>query len=255
MAARHLLPLALLCAAAKAALWMPLPSYITPCSRNDPDVSGCALKSGRAAMKDFINGDRQYRIPSLNPLRIDTLAVDEGSGPLGLAFVANNGTVYGLADTSIDDVRIDLKNQHVEYDLTMPRLELLCIYNVSGKVLLLPIVGNGPGNITLIGVKIRYIYDFGFESRTRDGETKSFAIPKNSKLEYNVTRAYIHLDNLFNGDKLLGETTNRVLNENWQDLAKEVGPTIAEAIGEVMRQILQNIFDVVSYEDAFPDKV
>lgn len=49
----------------------------------------------------------------------------------------------------VDCSRIDLDKRHVEYDLSMPRLEMLTTYNVSGRILLLPIMGHGQGNITM----------------------------------------------------------------------------------------------------------
>ena len=41
--------------------------------------------------------------------------------------------------------RIDLKKQHNVYDLFLPNVELQFRYNVSGRVLLLPITGSGNG--------------------------------------------------------------------------------------------------------------
>nr|CAD7463235.1 unnamed protein product [Timema tahoe] len=99
-------------------------------------------------------------------------------------------------------------------------------------------------------VNVKYIFKFGIEQRA-DG--KNYTSPEEPRLEFDIGgRAYIHLKNLFNGDKLLGDQMNIFLNENWEILVKEVGPTIGEAIGEAMRQILAGIFDLVPLEDAFP---
>jgi len=48
-----------------------------------------------------------------------------------------------------------------------------------------------------------------------------------------------------------GDNINNVLNENWRDLDKEVGPGLAEAIGEVFQLVLKNICDVVPYDVVF----
>ncbi|KAG8316138.1 hypothetical protein J6590_058106 [Homalodisca vitripennis] len=44
---------------------------------------------------------------------------------------------------------MDLKKKHVEWDFLIPKLMILGDYIASGKVLVLPISGNGKGNITL----------------------------------------------------------------------------------------------------------
>jgi len=40
---------------------------------------------------------------------------------------------------------MDLKNRHIEYDLFFPNVEGPFRYNVSGRVLRLPIYGSGDG--------------------------------------------------------------------------------------------------------------
>lgn len=48
---------------------------------------------------------------------------------------------------------------------------------------------------------------------------------------------------------------NTFLNENWKDVLADVGPTIGEAMAQVITIILSNIFQLVPYDEAFPDKV
>lgn len=69
-----------------------------------------------------------------------------------------------------------------------------------------------------------------------------------------MTRCYIRLENLFNGDKLLGPQMNIFLNENWKEASREVGPSIAKAISEIIYQILSNICELVPYNEIFPPK-
>ncbi|CAG2055397.1 unnamed protein product [Timema podura] len=103
----------------------------------------------------------------------------------------------------------------------------------------------------LTNVKVKYVYTLKINQRD-DG--KNYTTPVNPTLDFeliNGGRVYITLSNLFNGDKLLGDNMNQVLNENWEALVKDVGPALAEAIGEAFRQILAGIFDLVSIEEAF----
>lgn len=45
---------------------------------------------------------------------------------------------------------------------------------------------------------------------------------------------------------------NDVLNDNWQDLVRDVGPTIGDAFGEVIKTVLGGMFDNVPMQLAFP---
>jgi hypothetical protein len=45
--------------------------------------------------------------------------------------------------------RYDFDKQHFSYEVTVPRIEIIGKYTVSGRILLLPISGNGDVNVTL----------------------------------------------------------------------------------------------------------
>ena len=44
---------------------------------------------------------------------------------------------------------------------------------------------------------------------------------------------------------------NKFINENWRELFNEVGPTLADALGEYIRSALNNIYDLVPRENVF----
>lgn len=48
-----------------------------------------------------------------------------------------------------------------------------------------------------------------------------------------------------------GDNMNVFLNENWKEVANELGPSLADAIGEVISLIIAQIVDVVPYENIF----
>ena len=45
--------------------------------------------------------------------------------------------------------RYDFDKQHIIFEVTVPRIDITGQYNVSGRILLLPITGNGDVNMTL----------------------------------------------------------------------------------------------------------
>nr|CAD7604789.1 unnamed protein product [Timema genevievae] len=54
---------------------------------------------------------------------------------------------------------------------------------------------------------------------------------------------------------LLGDNTNKFLNENWEVLAKDLGPFIAEGIAAAIKQIAAGLMDKVPYDDLLPENV
>ncbi|KDR23866.1 Protein takeout [Zootermopsis nevadensis] len=231
-------------------------------------------------------GDPKYRVPRLEPLLVDELSVQQGSSSFGLSFVARNSTIAGIKEVQVKDIRFDLSKQHAEFDLLFPVLTIHCRYNVSGKVLILPITGYGDGVLVLKGVDVKINYNFETVRR----KDKIYGQPRDFKLYFDIQDMTIHLDNLFNGDKFLGsplvgcgssprtdgleqgealgclasalrftyswvgDNMNTFLNENWRELLKELGPGIGEAISKVVSTILANIFELVPYDEAFPEK-
>lgn len=97
-------------------------------------------------------------------------------------------------------------NRVVEYgqtynvDIFFPKLNVEGVYEVSGQILLLPIKGNGifKGNFTDSTGVVRL--QFGRKDDTGLVTNKKFSI------KIKVGKGNIHLDNLFNGDKVLGES-------------------------------------------------
>jgi hypothetical protein len=60
-----------------------------------------------------------------------------------------------------------------------------------------------------------------------------------------------HFDNLFNGDKLLGDEINKVVNENWKLLFEDIEDTFLNAMTKILINILNHFFSKVSIEEAF----
>lgn len=198
----------------------------------------------------------------MRPLKIPEVNM-QPSGNLKVKFT--DCKVYGLERTQIKDFEIDPKAQKVKITLYINEVSMQADYDINGQILILPIQGKGPANIKFgkggrlelidgdcskfFAVDGEYLFQFDWEVVERKGE--KFAKIVNPKLTYETKRSYYRLDNLFNGDKLLGEETNRFLDENWQDINKDLGPAISETISQICVTIASNFFDRISYDQLF----
>lgn len=66
-----------------------------------------------------------------------------------------------------------------------------------------------------------------------------------------ISHAYINLENLFNGNKLLGDGMNKFLNENWLELWKELQPALIEAFGQQGLNVANKVFQRNPYKKLF----
>jgi hypothetical protein len=48
---------------------------------------------------------------------------------------------------------------------------------------------------------------------------------------------------------------NTILNENWKELVRDLAPPVGEALSQVVKQIITTIFELVPFDEAFPERV
>lgn len=77
--------------------------------------------------------------------------------------------------------------------------------------------------------------------------------PENTKLTFTTTRIYLRLDNLYNGNKILGESTNVFLNENWNEVFSEIRNSVFDALAQIVEHYMTNIFTKIPYNELFAE--
>lgn len=93
-----------------------------------------------------------------------------------------------------------------------------------------------------------------FTGRSEMRNGKEYLTTNDLRLTFDITRLHYHFENLYNGDKLLGDSTNTFLNENWEDIYKELRPLIFDGFTLIIQQTLQNVFHKVPFRELFaPD--
>lgn len=225
-----------------------LPSYIKPC-KNDASLNDCALKNGKDAIPKLIPGDPKYKIPKLDPFDIKQIKIDHGSNSFGLKLNLKNCKLTGLKDAQFVASRMDLAKRHVEWDVKIPKVVLFGDYVADGKILVLPITGKGKANVTLLNMDITYKYDFLLEKRNG----KDYVQIPNDKasIDFKTTRLFLKFENLFNGDKLLGDNMNTFLDENWKEVLDELGSPLVKSLTPVFTLIINGIAKEVPYNEIF----
>lgn len=61
----------------------------------------------------------------------------------------------------------------------------------------------------------------------------------------------MNFDNLYNGDKFFGDTTNMFLNENWRFVFSETKQSIFEVFSLIIENVMNNVSKKIPYDDIF----
>ncbi|CAH1369261.1 unnamed protein product [Tenebrio molitor] len=215
-----------------------LPSFIKVCRRSDPHLNDCIKNSVEHLRPLLAKGIPEFDIPSCEPLCIPEVVIDQGSGAVAVRSTYRNVKVYGPSKFILRHVKIDMDRDRIKIKLWLPYLELTSRYTMEGRILMMPISGSGisrgnysniDANVIMQGQRIK-----------KDNETY-FNI-KDFYIDFNIGHATIQLDDLFNGDKELGEAMNLFLNDNWKNVANEIKPVLEDTIASIFKKLSNKIY-------------
>lgn len=123
------------------------------CKKNDPNLDKCLKTSLQSVIPDLGEGYPKLRIPAIEPFELPSLEIDQGKGSsksVNIDLKLKDVKIMGLTSTVIDSLKVDVENYKLsgKIGFTKP-LEITGQYTVNGKVLVLPITGNGACAIDL----------------------------------------------------------------------------------------------------------
>lgn len=75
----------------------------------------------------------------------------------------------------------------------------------------------------------------------------------NLHIKVTVGGAKFRLENLFNGDRTLGEIGNTVINENAQLFLEELIPGFEKSLSKTFLEIANDILTEVTFDEMFPE--
>uniref|UniRef100_A0A146LI02 Protein takeout n=1 Tax=Lygus hesperus TaxID=30085 RepID=A0A146LI02_LYGHE len=220
--------------------------FIKPC-QIDWRLNRCAISNGNEAIPSLAIGSPT--IAPIDPLQLASITVNE-NGP---AVVRANMTfkelyAYGLNDSKINRSDIDLRAKHMVWMLKVPRILFGFKYKINGHVNSLPIMGTGNGVIEFDDVELVYLLDFDVANISG----VEYVEVVHTEIRHTVQLLRIQLDNLFNGNKTLGDQMNVLLNEYWVELNKQLGPPIDKAFTFSLKPIVDYILTSIPFDQLFP---
>ncbi|KAL9889463.1 protein takeout-like isoform 2-T2 [Glossina fuscipes fuscipes] len=234
-------------------------SYCSPQTWKAPEIEKC--KAGdhvcitqriNDVIRLYPEGNPIFKMPSLKLITFDRLEATKTASntPLQLKFQLFDIKLSGLDNAKALSTKGFEKNtQYHEIEFQVPILKIMARYEIDGKLLLLPIKGNGNGEFILKDVHITSKHKFILEKR--DGKNYIKTVTFLTSLEPgSVTFKF---ENLFGGNKELTDATNKVLSDNSLDVWNAMGEQFNNGLGQLYRKILTPGMECLSYDDFFID--
>ncbi|KAK9874597.1 hypothetical protein WA026_005431 [Henosepilachna vigintioctopunctata] len=206
------------------------------------DFKNCFITNGNKIIPQIAKGLPELHVPKLNPLELPFLQLI--STPT-LNLNLSSLKIHGLEDMIIKDVRLLENFGGVSLKLGGKNMTVEGNYNIDGKVLILPIRGNGHFSIYLKNG----IYSPTVTTELQEKNGKKHYKSTGSKLNYSLEKITFDLENLFDGNEQLGDEMNKFLNENWDVLAKDFGPGIANIVSALHRRIFDEFTSEIPISD------
>lgn len=188
-------------------------------------------------------------VPSIDPLHISALTIHQGrNSPISLKQEFKNILLTGISETKLVTYKPNLDKYILRTEGITPRVNLAGEYTMTGRILLLPIVGHGRANITMVDLKT--VHELIGEPIKKNGEI--FIRFKEYNIKLIPGRVYLYFENLFNGDKLLGNQMNRFMNDNWELIFNELKGGYEETLSYVFKEVTNKLFTKVPMDRIFP---
>ncbi|XP_069682360.1 protein takeout-like [Periplaneta americana] len=221
-----------------------IPDFIKICKRNDPELNACITESViqlKPALKSGVEGF----LPSLEPLFMKEVLITENGG---FKIVGNDVKTYGCSNFRIFNMKANMDTLLIEFDLELPHLYSVGTYDVNGRILLIPIKGNGPftGNWTECTAHV------ALQGKLEDKNGYKFITFETLKIDVTVGDGSIDLQNLFGGEKVIGDAINSAVNSNFKHILRELRHPIEKALEEALIEISNDCVRDYTFDQLLP---
>lgn len=229
-----------------------LPTQFKLCSRNDPKIEQCISNAVDHIRKNLADGDfgEGFDVPKLEPLYVDQMKMQRGKD---FQATFSKVDVFGASTFKID--RLQSKPANLSFDLiaSIPKLNFTGKYALKMKLLFLDLQGKGDIKGMLTNTKLAVKIRGYTETNGTDG--KQYVRFHRLGIRLKIEDGRFQLENLFNGDPVLGQVGNQVINENARMFLDELIPGLERNLSRLFTEIVNNLLRTATIDEMFPEKV
>ncbi|XP_074028783.1 protein takeout-like isoform X1 [Leptinotarsa decemlineata] len=225
-----------------------LPSDFPRCHRGDKKLNDCIAHALESAKPFIAKGIPRLNLPPFEPLFIEKIYADQKTQALDFKANLTNVLVHGLTDYTCPSFEFDVPNLQFRARCLCREIKLVSNYDIQGKILGAPVVGKG--NLTSV-------FGNGEANLTETVEILEkrgvdYLKVQETKISIAVGKVVARLDGLFDGDEKLGELTNKLINDNADEIFRQTTPFFEELLTTIIEDILLKALAQVPYDKLFP---
>ncbi|KAJ3664928.1 hypothetical protein Zmor_000460 [Zophobas morio] len=222
---------------------VPLPSTFKKCNRKEADFNKCLTTAVQDALHQLDKPHPEVGLPSLNPFvsPITTIRIGAGTSVVHFSQVIRNVKIDKFAEFSALNASMDFNTNVLRLDVEYPVVKFEFDYEIDGKILVMPIRGHGPENTS---------FEVIF---TLEEKNKYYKVVNSTMVFKKLEAMRINLENLFDGNKELGDKINVVLNENWKGIFQDLKDVYQKLNSEILTSTFSKFLDKVSASELFGD--
>lgn len=227
-----------------------VPEYILPCKRDDPKLNICLKGTFNHLRPYLVSGIKDIDVPSIDPLEIDKLVMENGHGAVRVKATFSNVTVNGASNYSIGSIKADIRNLNIELGMKLPKIEIRGKYEVVGNVLLFPVRSRGDFWAVFLDVDAAAkIYGKEVHNKQR---VKFMKVEK-MYVDFQLQKSRFRVRDIINNGNIIGEAMNQFLNQNANEIIGEMKPAASRAIARHFMAFLNSAFLKVPMQIWLPE--
>ncbi|XP_031332049.1 protein takeout-like [Photinus pyralis] len=227
-----------------------LPANLKVCKRTDPNINECFRDAVQDSLPKIKAGIPELNFPPFEPFEIPSMSIQAGHSAVQVVQNYKNLKLHGLSESIVDDAKLEHSEDgfKAEMDVTIPTVRAEADYEVHGQLLMLPITGSGKSSLLFKDSKATIL----MVGKKIEKKGKTYLEVSELKVDFVPKVGEFHFDNLFNGDQALGDSMNKMINENWKELFEEIKPGFDEIFSKLFQTTANSIFTKIAGDDMFP---
>ncbi|XP_044260588.1 protein takeout-like [Tribolium madens] len=224
-----------------------LPSSFLKCDKNQTNFQKCLIKAVTNALAQLNKPFKEVGLPNMEPLEVPSLTIGAGSGAVSFQQNYKNLKMSGFTQTTCPKFDVIFPESKISMSCASPAITMDFDYDINGRILLLPIFGDGPGSIILDHIGVDIIFHF----EEYEKKNKKYYKIKSTELSMTPNLIKFDLKNLFHGDKALGDNILKVMNENWEEVFRDVKSGYEKAFAQIFTSIFNRLLERISVNELF----
>ncbi|CAG9821091.1 unnamed protein product [Phaedon cochleariae] len=215
-----------------------LPSHFPRCNLTDPNINKCMLEATEKMKPYLAKGVPELNLPPFEPFYMPELSFEQGTPAINLKATLKDILMHGMTDYTFSKFEFDVPNLQFFGHAIFKGIKMEGKYDLHGKILAVPLDGSGTFNCTIdncrttVHQKTKLI--------TRKGEKYLDISFTNTTMHIGKTRT--QLNGLFGDNKELAEVTNKLINDNADELFGEIQPVLEQVMTNLLNDVILGAF-------------